>query len=118
MAQKILAWVDSALEDLKGFPEPARQRAGHQLWRVETGLAPDDAKPLPTVGMGVYEIRIHDDDSNQFRVVYVAKFAEHVYVLHCFSKKTQKTSQNDIDLAKSRYKNLLNQLRRSAKGSK
>jgi phage-related protein len=65
----------------------------------------DDAKPIKTIGPGVQEIRVRDA-AGAFRVVYVAKFADAVYVLHCFQKKTQKTSQSDLDLAKKRYRDL------------
>ena len=52
---------------------------------------------MPEVGSGVMEIRLHGH--NEFRVFYVARFAEAVYVLHCFVKKTQATRKADIDLA-------------------
>jgi phage-related protein len=61
---------------------------------------------MPTIGRGVREIRIRDI-AGAFRVVYVAKFADAVYVLHCFQKKTPKTSKTDLDLAESRYRDLL-----------
>jgi len=66
---------------------------------------------MPTVGQGVKEIRIRDE-AGAFRVIYVAKFAEAVYVLHCFQKKTQKTSKVDLDLAAKRYRELLKELGR------
>jgi phage-related protein len=66
---------------------------------------PDDWKPMGTVRPGVMEIRIRDD-GNAYRVFYVAKFEDAVYVLHCFQKKTQQTSQTDIDIAKARYKEI------------
>jgi phage-related protein len=96
----------SALNDLRTFPEPARREAGHQLDQVQHGQEPDDWKPMPTIGRGVREIRIRDI-AGAFRVVYVAKFADAVYVLHCFQKKTPKTSKTDLDLAESRYRDLL-----------
>ena len=64
---------------------------------------------MPTIGQGVREIRIRDA-SGAFRVVYVAKFGDAVYVLHCFQKKTQKTSKPDLDLAESRYRDLLKEI--------
>jgi phage-related protein len=54
----------------------------------------------------VREIRTRDADGI-YRVMYIAKFEEAVYVLHCFQKKTQTTSQSDIDLDKRRYKELV-----------
>ena len=70
---------------------------------VQVGREPADFKPLSTVGAGAYEIPIRDD-AGAFRVVYVAKFDEAVYVLLAFQKKSRKTSQADIDLATKRYK--------------
>ena len=58
---------------------------------------------MKAVGAGAYEIR-HRDASGAFRVIYVAKFADAVHVLHAFQKKTRKTAQADIDLAAQRYK--------------
>jgi phage-related protein len=99
----------SALDDLRAFPEAARREAGHQLDQVQHGREPDDWKPMNTVGRGVREIRIRDA-AGAFRVLYVAKFENAVYVLHCFQKKTQKTSKADLDLARQRYRDLLKEL--------
>jgi phage-related protein len=99
----------SALDDLRSFPLAARREAGFQLDQVQHGQEPDDWKPMPTLGPGVREIRIRDA-SGAFRIIYVAKFADAVYVLHCFQKKTQKTSKPDVDLAESRYRELLKEL--------
>ena len=85
--------------------------AGFQLDRVERGLEPQDWKVMPAVGTGVREIRIRDE-SGAFRVFYVAKFEEAVYVLHCFQKKTQATPKRDIDLAEKRFRELLQERRK------
>ena len=61
---------------------------------------------MNAVGRRVREIRIRDA-AGAFRVLYVAKFDDAVYVLHCFQKKTQKTSETDISLATQRYRDLL-----------
>lgn len=58
---------------------------------------------MKTVGAGVKEIRIRDA-TGAYRVIYLATRPEAVYVLHCFQKKTDKTSQHDIDLATTRFK--------------
>ena len=99
----------SALDDLRSFPLSARREAGHQIDQVQNGQEPDDWKPMATVGQGVREIRIRDADG-AFRIMYVAKFADAVYVLHCFQKKAQKTSKTDLDLATKRYRDLLKEL--------
>ena len=97
------------MEDLRAFPLTARREAGHQLDEVQNGREPDDWKPMNTVGQGVKEIRIRDE-AGAFRVLYVAKFADAVYVLHCFQKKTEKTSTADVELATRRYRELLKEL--------
>lgn len=99
----------SSLEDLRAFPLAAKQEAGHQLDLVQAGQEPDDWKPMNTVGQGVKEIRIRDS-SGIFRVIYVAKFSDAIYVLHCFQKKTQKANKADIDLATRRNKDLVQEL--------
>jgi phage-related protein len=78
----------SSLDDLRAFPVDARREAGHQIDRLQHGREPDDWKPMTNIGPGVKEIRIRDT-AGAFRVIYVAKFAEAIYVLHCFQKKTQ-----------------------------
>ena len=98
-----------ALDDLRAFPIGARREAGHQIDRVQHGLDPDDWKPIPAIGRGVREIRIRDKDA-AFRVIYIAKFDEAVFVLHCFEKKTQKTRREDIDLAAGRYRDLVKEI--------
>jgi len=109
MDSKPVEFRGSALEDLRAFPQAARREAGYQLDQVQRGRDPDDWKPMNTVGQGVKEIRIRDA-TGAFRVMYVAKFADAVYVLHCFQKKTQKTRKADLDLAGQRYRDLLKEL--------
>ncbi|CAD6880298.1 Phage protein [Methylomonas albis] len=106
---KPIKFLGNALEDLRGFPVSVRREAGYQLDHVQYGYEPSDWKPMNTVGPGVKEIRIRDA-TGAFRVLYVAKFADAIYVVHCFQKKTQKTSQSDIDLAAKRYRDLLKEL--------
>jgi phage-related protein len=109
MDAKTIEFRGSSLDDLRAFPLSAKREAGHQLDQVQHGLEADDWKPMPTLGPGVREIRIRDA-AGAFRVIYVAKFAAAVYVLHCFQKKTQKTSKPDLDLAERRYRELLKEL--------
>lgn len=107
--QKIIEFRGGSLEGLRSFPVAAKREAGYQLDQVQNGLEPDDWKPMNTVGQGVKEIRIRDA-AGAFRVIYVAKFANAVYVLHCVQKKTEKTSKMDLDLASTRYRDLLKEL--------
>ena len=102
---KTIEWRGTSLDAIRGFAEDARKQAGYQLYRVQSGLEPDDWKPMTSVGTGVREIRIHTND--EFRVIYVATFEDAVYVLHAFQKKTRRTSKRDLQLAKSRFKQLV-----------
>ncbi|MDD3883586.1 MAG: type II toxin-antitoxin system RelE/ParE family toxin [Gallionella sp.] len=99
---KTLRFMGDSLDDLKNFPTEARREAGFELDAVQRGEMPSDFKPMMSVGSGVYEIRVHI--LGEWRVLYVAKRGDAVYVLHAFQKKTQKTSQSDLDLARRRYK--------------
>ena len=98
-----------SLSDLRDFPQTVMREVGHQLDKVQHGLEPDDFKPMPTIGAGVMELRIWDE-AGTFRVVYVAKFEDAVYVLHCFKKKTSQTAQHDIELARKRFKELVKEI--------
>jgi phage-related protein len=104
-AEKRVKFVGSSKDDISGFPDDARTIAGHQLHRIQKGLDPDDFKPMPDVGSGVYEIRVKTDAEH--RVFYVTKFGDWIYVLHAFEKKSQKTPTKDIQLAAKRYKQLV-----------
>ncbi len=101
---KLLEFVGSSLDDLREFPAEARRAAGFELGFVQRGLDPSDWKPMNDVGAGAQEIRIHV--LGEWRVLYVAKFAAVVYVLHAFQKKTQKTRREDIELARKRYRQI------------
>lgn len=108
---KPLKWFGDSRKSVKGFSSQARHRAGIELLAVQLGTSPADWKPMPSIGIGVNEIRVHAE--NEYRVIYVAKFAEAVYVLHAFGKKTRQTSKHDINLAKQRYRELLSERRTS-----
>jgi phage-related protein len=103
---KAVLFVGTSRDGIRGFPDEARQVAGYQLQRVQEGELPDDCKPMGAVGAGAIEIRVQDK-AGTFRVLFVAKFEEAVYVLHCFQKKTGQTPKRDIELAKTRYKAIL-----------
>lgn len=106
---KPVVFCGSSLDELRAFPTAARREAGHQLDQVQRGLDADDWKPMSTIGPGVKEIRIRDS-TGAFRLIYVAKFTEAVFVLHCFQKKSQQTSRADVDVATRRYRALLQEL--------
>ena len=102
---KSVRFLGDSLERLREFPEDARNDAGYQLEHVQRGEQPDDFKPMPSIGKGVEEIRVRDD-SGIYRVIYTARIADAVYVLHAFQKKTQATSKRDIATARERFAQL------------
>ena len=102
---KRIQWLGTSLNTVRSFPESVRKLVGQELRFVQTGSMPTDFKPMTTVGTGAYEIRVRS--GNQYRVIYVAKFAESVYVLHSFIKTTPKTSKPDLDMAKAQYAMLI-----------
>ena len=108
---KLVTWIGDSRKIVREFPQEARQRAGRQLARVQDGLEADDWKPMPSVGLGVQEIRIHA--RGEYRVIYIARFAESVYVLHAFPKKAQRTPQREIDVARARFRALIDQRKRT-----
>lgn len=109
-SRKPVAWVGDSLARLRTAPADIRSNAGYQIDLVQRGETPSDFRPMPDVGLGAMEIRVHGE--KEFRVFYVARFEEAVYVLHCFVKKTRSTRKSDIDLARRRYAAML-ELRRS-----
>lgn len=102
---KDLVFLGDSLEQLRDFPESARKEAGVQLHKIQQGIEPSDWKPMTSVGQGVREIRIRDE-AGAFRVLYVTKIEDAVYVLHIFQKKTQQTAKRDLDLAAARLRQI------------
>jgi phage-related protein len=105
MNAKPVTWLGDSREQVRDFPNEARGAVGFELWEVQQGKEPSDWKPMPTVGLGVNEIRVRAGGA--FRLIYVARFSEAVYVLHAFRKKSQKTARTDIELARRRFRALV-----------
>ncbi|MBL8959543.1 MAG: type II toxin-antitoxin system RelE/ParE family toxin [Gemmatimonadetes bacterium] len=113
MHEKPVTWVGSSHEDLRALPAEVRRELGYDLRQVQRGREPRDGKPMATVGAGVWEIRVRV--AGAFRLFFVAKFAEAVYVLHVFQKKSQQTPRLDLELGRARYQAVL---RDRSKGGK
>ena len=101
---KTVEFIGSSLDDISAFPIEVRRAVGHELWQVQNGLMPSDYKPMPDIGSGAYEIRVYL--LGEWRVIYVAKIEATVYVLHAFHKKTQATRQQDLEIARRRYRQI------------
>ena len=106
--ERPIDWRGSSYKDLLAFPKEALRESGFQLSQVQQGLDPEHWKPFGDIGPGVIEI-IVDVSQGWFRVMCVSKFDEAVYVLHCFQKKSNKTSANDKEIAEARYRAVVNE---------
>ena len=102
--KEVIWWPPSLTDELKkDWPDSMKQQGGYQLFLVQQGKAPNNYRPMPSIGAGVKEIKLQDDDKSQYRLIYVAKFEEAIYVFHVITKKTsESTSTRDITLAKKR----------------
>ena len=102
---KPLEWVGSSRADLKRFPEPEQKEIGHALHLVQAGETPFQAKPLRSFGgAGVIEL-VERHDGNAYRAVCTVRFAEAIFVLHAFQKKSKRgiaTPKAEIDLIRQR----------------
>ena len=102
---KPVLWIGGSKRDLLATSPDVRRAAGRELERVQRGADPINWKPMAIVGRGAREIRIHVEGER--RVFYVAMFAEAVYVLHVFEKKTRRTAQRDLALGQQRYQAMI-----------
>ncbi len=104
---KPLFWVGSSLKELRGFPEEVKDEIGFALYQAQRGLTPRSAKPLKGfAGASVLEI-VDDFQTDTYRAVYTVQFADAVYVLHAFQKKSKRgveTPKGEIELVKARLK--------------
>ena len=101
---KPVEWVGSSKNDLKAFPAGVQDRVGFAPFQAQIGLRHLDAKPLTGMGSGVTEV-VSRFDKNTYRAVYTVRFAEAVYVLHAFQKKSKKeisTPKSELDLVRQR----------------
>ena len=112
--QATLAWLGDSQDVLRRFPKDVRKDLGYALRQVQLGQMPPDSKPMKTVGPGVYELR-EQDARAWYRVFYLKKIADVVYVLHCFEKRTAQTEKKDINVAKERLKRLREEQHAKAK---
>jgi len=102
---KQVVFMGDALVQIRSFPPGARQDAGFQIDKVQRDELPDEWKPMKTIGKSVREIRIKEA-SGQYRVIYLTRLKDSVYVLHAFQKKTRQTKKSDIDLARKRLREI------------
>lgn len=98
-----VVWEGDAREVLQAFPEDVKQNFGFELWQLQQGERPFNYRPLPSIGAGVFELR--DQDARAwYRVVYLSRLKDVIYVLHCFEKKSREMPRRDFEKAKQRLK--------------
>jgi len=98
-----VVWEGDSREVLQAFPEEVRQNLGFQLWQLQQGERPGDYRPLPSIGTGVFELRDQDERA-WYRVVYLSRINDVIYVLHCFEKKSREMTRKEFEKAKQRLK--------------
>jgi len=107
-SQTRIRWEGDSLSVIRDFPASVRANLGNDLQRLEEGLAPLDFGSMGKVLPGVYELR--DQDSQRwFRVFYVP-MGGMIFVLHCFTKTTNRTLQRDIEIGRARLSSLKQRL--------
>jgi phage-related protein len=104
-----VVWEGDSLQVLRGFPGPVRQDLGAELRRLQGGDRPLNSRPMPSIGARVYELK-EQDERAWYRVIYLARIRNRIYILHCFEKKSAKTARNDFVVAKARLKRVLARL--------
>jgi phage-related protein len=109
-----VAWEGDSREVLQSFPDDVRQNIGFQLWQLQQGEKPTDYRPLPSVGAGVFELRDQDQRA-WYRVVYLSRIDDVIYVLHCFEKKSREMPRRDFARAKQRFKAVMARLAKERK---
>lgn len=105
-APKPLTWIGDSLQTIQGFPAAVRDEIGFALYQAQTGSKHVNAKPLKGFGSGVLEV-VSDHRGDTFRAVYTVRFADRVYVLHAFQKKSKSgisTPKSEMDLVAQRLK--------------
>jgi phage-related protein len=105
-----VAWEGNSLAVIRSFPTTVRSYLGADLRRLQLGERPLDSRPMKSIGKRVFELR-QQDARGWYRLIYLAKIANTIHVLHCFEKRARKTPQRDLEIAKTRLKNVLARIR-------
>lgn len=106
-----IRWVGDAKDVLSAYPQEIKGVFGYSLRRLQKGLLPDcDARRMESVGKGVWELKTADERT-WYRVIYLTRIGDELYVLHAFEKSSRKTDRRDLEIAKSRLRLVLAQLK-------
>ena len=114
--QAQIRWVGDAKDVLSAFPDGVKSELGYSPRRLQKGLLPDcDARRMESVGKGVWELKTADERT-WYRVIYLTRIGDRLYVLHAFEKDSRKTDRRDLEIARVRLKLLTGQLNQSSGG--
>jgi phage-related protein len=106
-----ICWLGDAKVVLSAFPQEIKSVFGYSLRRLQKGLLPDcDARRMESIGRGVWELKAADERA-WYRLIYLTRIGNSLYVLHAFEKDSRKTDRRDLEIAKSRLKSVLAELR-------
>ena len=98
-----VVWEGNSLEVIRGFPASVREDLGAELRRLQVGELPLNSRPMTSIGLRVFELKAQDERT-WYRVVYLARIKNRLFVLHCFEKTSAKTSRNDLAVTKMRLR--------------
>jgi phage-related protein len=110
-------WEGNSREAITTFPDPVRADLGFSLWQLQQGDIPASAtRRMESIGAGVWELKEHDE-SAWYRVIYLSKIDNVIYVLHCFEKQSRKTEKRDLNIAKERLGRVRQRILKQKKGA-
>lgn len=113
-----ISWEGDALEVLRSWSKPVREDFGVALGEMQEGrLAALAVRPMPSIAPGVFELK-DSDESKWYRMIYLARVKDTIYVLHCFEKDTARTEKRDLNTAHQRWKQVQQRLREEQKNEK
>ncbi len=104
-----ISWEGDSLEVLSGFPDDVKKDLGFGLHRLQVGEVPVHSRPMQSIGPGVFELK-EADSRTWYRVIYLSKIEDTIYILHSFEKNSRKTDKRDLETAKARLKEVRKRL--------
>lgn len=106
-----IRWMGDSREVLSAFPQQIKSVLGFSLRRIQRGLSPlCDSRRMESIGKAVWELKTADERT-WYRVIYLTRIGDEIYILHAFEKSSRKTDRRDLEIAKTRFKAVQQQLR-------
>ena len=111
-------WEGDSRDVITGFPDPVRADLGFSLWQLQQGeMPPSAARRMESVGPGAWELK-EQDERAWYRVIYLSRIDDVIYILHCFEKQSRKTDRRDLEIAKERLARVRQRIQQQKKGTK